>query len=242
MSNIDTTSIVLNSRKRTGNYSNSSNKRRWTPDAKPDGNDGGTTSPSFVTQPTNHPITDEIQATTPLSDSIASHRNLKTESTAIKLSNDVVVRKQHQDRQRSPQGHRQQSTTEQKSREQIEVERQHRMALIRAENEYEEAKIDSRSSNYNGGNTNRHLSNADNKNGSEQIIQVNFDDTNVEEVDEEEQMQRLFGISGFSSTKNTKVSSNHNSSALGIVAKHKARKYRQYMNRKNGFNRPLDNV
>jgi U4/U6.U5 tri-snRNP-associated protein 3 len=116
------------------------------------------------------------------------------------------------------------------------------MALIRAENEYEEAKIDSRSSNYNGGNTNGHLSHADNRNGSEQIIQVNFDEVNVEEVDEEEQMQQLFGISGFSSTKNTKVSSNHNSSALGIVAKHKARKYRQYMNRKNGFNRPLDNA
>jgi U4/U6.U5 tri-snRNP-associated protein 3 len=46
----------------------------------------------------------------------------------------------------------------------------------------------------------------------------------------------------FGSTKGNKVEDNHSSSARGAAAKHKARKYRQYMNRKNGFNRPLDKM
>ena len=64
-----------------------------------------------------------------------------------------------------------------------------------------------------------------------------------EESDDEKMMEAFFGIRQFGSTKNTKVVSNHTSAAMGTVAKHlKPRKYRQYMNRKNGFNRPLDNV
>ena len=62
------------------------------------------------------------------------------------------------------------------------------------------------------------------------------------EETEEEVMQRLLGISSFGSSQNTKVATNHSSAAVGVAQKHKARKYRQYMNRKNGFNRPLDNV
>ena len=71
------------------------------------------------------------------------------------------------------------------------------------------------------------------------------DDANESESEDDsaKQMKALFGISDFGSTKNTKVLTNHTSAAIGTIAKHlKPRKYRQYMNRKNGFNRPLDNA
>lgn len=58
------------------------------------------------------------------------------------------------------------------------------------------------------------------------------DAADLEGLDEEEQMRRLLGFEGFGSTKNTKVDDNHKSSARGAAAKNKARKYRQYMNRK----------
>ncbi|PAV67694.1 hypothetical protein WR25_04213 [Diploscapter pachys] len=48
----------------------------------------------------------------------------------------------------------------------------------------------------------------------------------------------LMGFTGFSTTKNTKVVGN----ADGAVKINKQRKYRQYMNRKGGFNRPLDYI
>ena len=48
----------------------------------------------------------------------------------------------------------------------------------------------------------------------------------------------VMGFAGFGSTKNQKVKGN-----VKMVAKiNKPRKYRQYMNRKGGFNRPLDRV
>lgn len=73
------------------------------------------------------------------------------------------------------------------------------------------------------------------------IIQVNPDE--LEGMDEEEQMMALLGFGGgFGSTKGQKVDDNHKSSARGAAAKNKARKYRQYMNRKGGFNRPLDKM
>ena len=51
-------------------------------------------------------------------------------------------------------------------------------------------------------------------------------------------MMKLMGIDGFGSTKGQKVKGN-NAGAVHNVVK---RKYRQYMNRKGGFNRPLDYV
>jgi U4/U6.U5 tri-snRNP-associated protein 3 len=42
--------------------------------------------------------------------------------------------------------------------------------------------------------------------------------------------------------KGKPVEDNHVGAGTGAVSKHKARKYRQYMNRKGGFNRPLDKV
>jgi U4/U6.U5 tri-snRNP-associated protein 3 len=74
----------------------------------------------------------------------------------------------------------------------------------------------------------------------EEIIEVNQEE--LAELDEEEQMRRLLGFDGFSSTKGEAVEDNHSSAARGVAAKNKARKYRQYMNRKQGFNRPLEKM
>ena len=63
-----------------------------------------------------------------------------------------------------------------------------------------------------------------------------------EEEDEEAEMRRVLGISGFDTTKGKAVEDNHHGAGAGGMAKHKARKYRQYMNRKGGFNRPLDKI
>ena len=57
-------------------------------------------------------------------------------------------------------------------------------------------------------------------------------------TEEEINMMKLMGIDGFGSTKGEKVKGN-NAGAVHNVVK---RKYRQYMNRKGGFNRPLDYV
>lgn len=54
----------------------------------------------------------------------------------------------------------------------------------------------------------------------------------------DEQLQQIMGFTGFSSTKGKKVDGN-NVGEVHVVLK---RKYRQYMNRKGGFNRPLDFV
>ena len=59
---------------------------------------------------------------------------------------------------------------------------------------------------------------------------------------EEEQMQRLMGFGGFDSSKGKEVSSNQSTAARGAHAKSKKREYRQYMNRRGGFNRPLDPI
>jgi U4/U6.U5 tri-snRNP-associated protein 3 len=74
----------------------------------------------------------------------------------------------------------------------------------------------------------------------ETIIEVNQEE--LEGLDEEDQMRKLMGIQGFGSTKGSKVEDNQNSAARGVAAKNKARQYRQYMNRKNGFNRPLEKM
>merc|ERR1711963_982366 len=49
-------------------------------------------------------------------------------------------------------------------------------------------------------------------------------------------MMRVMGFGSFDTTKNKKVKGN-NAGAVHVLVK---RKYRQYMNRKGGFNRPLD--
>lgn len=70
------------------------------------------------------------------------------------------------------------------------------------------------------------------------------DKPNVSEVDlegkspDEQEIMRTMGFCGFDSTKNKKVDGNQ----VGEVHVILKRKYRQYMNRKGGFNRPLDFV
>ena len=69
----------------------------------------------------------------------------------------------------------------------------------------------------------------------------NYDDD--EEDDEQRQMMALLGFAGsFNTTKGKAVIDNQTSAAKGTVQKNKGRKYRQYMNRKGGFNRPLDKM
>jgi len=51
-------------------------------------------------------------------------------------------------------------------------------------------------------------------------------------------MMKLMGFSGFDTTKNKHVPGT-DASGSNVVQK---RKYRQYMNRRGGFNRPLDFV
>ena len=58
----------------------------------------------------------------------------------------------------------------------------------------------------------------------------------------EAQMARLMGFGGFGSTKGKEVADNQHGAARGAVKKNQNRSYRQYMNRRGGFNRPLENI
>jgi U4/U6.U5 tri-snRNP-associated protein 3 len=57
---------------------------------------------------------------------------------------------------------------------------------------------------------------------------------------EEIEMMKIMGFGGFDTTKNKKVEDG-SANAYAVNIQHK-RKYRQYMNRKGGFNKPLDPV
>ncbi|KAI8928456.1 hypothetical protein BC831DRAFT_397477 [Entophlyctis helioformis] len=56
-----------------------------------------------------------------------------------------------------------------------------------------------------------------------------------EEMDEEAKMQALMGFGGFETTKASHVTG----ADVGAASVNKKRTYRQYMNRKRGFNRAL---
>ncbi|PRD24773.1 UNVERIFIED_CONTAM: Snrnp27 [Trichonephila clavipes] len=72
-----------------------------------------------------------------------------------------------------------------------------------------------------------------------EIILLLFLDKDLEgKTDEEKDMMKIMGFGSFDSTKGKHVPGNV---AYGVHVIHK-RKYRQYMNRKGGFNRPLDFV
>jgi len=55
---------------------------------------------------------------------------------------------------------------------------------------------------------------------------------------DEEAMMAAMGLAGFGSTKGKHVEGNQE----GSVSVKKMRTWRQYMNRRGGFNRPLDKV
>ena len=64
----------------------------------------------------------------------------------------------------------------------------------------------------------------------------------VTSMEPDEAIAALMGIQQFGSTKGKKVLDNHVGPAKGATSSKKERKYRQYMNRKGGFNRPLDKI
>lgn len=115
--------------------------------------------------------------------------------------------------------------------------RRARMARLRAEIDEEEKQLTAVMEKHSEG----EMDSLRHKRPKECIIEVNPEE--LEDLDEDEQMKVLLGFGGeFGSTKGQKVEENHTTSARGAAKKNKARKYRQYMNRKNGFNRPLDKM
>ena len=116
-------------------------------------------------------------------------------------------------------------------KERLERDRRSRMARLRAENEQEEKRLAALDK--------VEVDTAPKP--KQEFVQVHA--AELEGLDEEEQMRRLLGFSGgFTTTKGEKVEDNAKSAARGAASKNKARKYRQYMNRKGGFNRPLDKM
>ena len=123
-------------------------------------------------------------------------------------------------------------------REQLERERRERMARMRADNVAEERGID-----VEGEKSASVESAARPAKELRKSAGAAADDSDDDEVDEEQQrMMAMMGIGGFGTTKGKAVSDNQLSASSGAAQKNKARKYRQYMNRKGGFNRPLDKM
>jgi U4/U6.U5 tri-snRNP-associated protein 3 len=124
----------------------------------------------------------------------------------------------------------------------LALDREQRMARLREEIKREDetlATLDKQQSQDQSGSDEKKQSELEKK-PQETIIEVNQEE--LEGLDEEEKMRRLLGFNGFGSTKGQAVDDNQSTAARGGAAKNKARKYRQYMNRKNGFNRPLEKM
>jgi U4/U6.U5 tri-snRNP-associated protein 3 len=81
-----------------------------------------------------------------------------------------------------------------------------------------------------------------NTDGYDDVNKDAIEDADEEEGGEEEQIRMMLGFGGFGTTKGKVVADNQHSAARGAASKNKGRKYRQYMNRKGGFNRPLDKM
>jgi len=81
--------------------------------------------------------------------------------------------------------------------------------------------------------------NGDGRAGDEMEDVKSGEKTVAKDIDEDPltaELKRVMGFKSFKSTKNTKVAGNEGAYAVRID---KNTKYRQYMNRKGGFNRPL---
>jgi U4/U6.U5 tri-snRNP-associated protein 3 len=125
--------------------------------------------------------------------------------------------------------------------EKLTLDREQRMARLRQEIKKEDetlAALDKQQAH--PGSVGEKQQSELNKLPQESIIEVHQEE--LEGLDEEEQMRKLLGIDGFGSTKGEAVEDNQSTAARGGAAKNKARKYRQYMNRKSGFNRPLEKM
>jgi U4/U6.U5 tri-snRNP-associated protein 3 len=148
-------------------------------------------------------------------------------------TNTHTHRERSRSRSRSPEykGH-----SDDEKRDRLEEERRDRMARLRAQNDEEEQRLAIMDRNEEEKQDAMRRA----RKAKEEILTI--DPQELEGLDEDEQMQRLLGFSGFASTKGAEVEDNKNSAANGAATKNKARKYRQYMNRKGGFNRPLEKM
>jgi U4/U6.U5 tri-snRNP-associated protein 3 len=108
------------------------------------------------------------------------------------------------------------------------------MARMRADIAAEERGTAPSTANGNGESSNQKSNNQHKNDATES------DDEEID--DEQRQMMQMMGFGGFGTTKGKSVGDNQTSAARGAAAKNKGRKYRQYMNRKGGFNRPLDKM
>ncbi|XP_064421601.1 U4/U6.U5 small nuclear ribonucleoprotein 27 kDa protein isoform X1 [Latimeria chalumnae] len=78
----------------------------------------------------------------------------------------------------------------------------------------------------------------DSKDSKSAVKEHHISEEDMEGKTEEEiEMMKLMGFSSFDTTKGKKIDGSVNAYAVNVSQK---RKYRQYMNRKGGFNRPLD--
>jgi len=111
------------------------------------------------------------------------------------------------------------------AKDDLEAARRQRMARLRAENEDEERRLQAFDRQQEHADTTKNS--AKNPSSADAVRPED-----LEGLDEMEQMKVLMGLDGFGSTKGQKVEDNHKTSARGAAAKNKARKYRQYMNRK----------
>eukprot|EP00956_Cyclotella_meneghiniana_P015060 scaffold22815_cov61-Cyclotella_meneghiniana.AAC.4 len=128
-------------------------------------------------------------------------------------------------------------------RERLERERRERMARLRSENEAEERGISMLSGEEEATSAIAAVAEMGKKRHRGKRSKTSGDDESDEEDDEEkQQMMQLMGFGGFGTTKGKAVTDNQLSAARGAASKNKGRKYRQYMNRKGGFNRPLDKM
>mmetsp|Transcript_37679 Transcript_37679/g.80482 ORF Transcript_37679/g.80482 Transcript_37679/m.80482 type:complete len:183 (-) Transcript_37679:248-796(-) len=127
-------------------------------------------------------------------------------------------------------------------KEKRERERRDRMARMRADNEAEErgdlaASTDGTEKNGDGGPAKGYVPSPEPGTGKKKK-----GDNDEEIGDDQNEMMRMMGFGGFDSTKGKAVADNQTTAARGAASKNKGRKYRQYMNRKGGFNRPLDKM
>ena len=135
--------------------------------------------------------------------------------------------------------------TREPDRERLERERRERMARLRAENDAEERNVggpldgDSISA---GDGAQASLSEHNNKSKPKKLKNTSDNENSDDDEDGLDEMQQMLGFGGFGSTKGKAVADNQSSAAKGAASKNKGRKYRQYMNRKGGFNRPLDKM
>ena len=149
-------------------------------------------------------------------------------------------RKQREDYDEEYSSRRDNNNNQDERKKQLAFERKQRMARLREEIKKEDETLAALDKKQQQVQSNDDNGQTDKISPQETIIEVKPEE--LEGLDQEEQMRRLLGFNGFGSTKGEAVDDNQSTAARGGAAKNKARKYRQYMNRKSGFNRPLEKM